>query len=61
MEELRLRDLPEMGYLTSDVPPRGEILARVEPDAAGRVPGKPGVFGPSVKSRRIRQLWAILK
>ncbi|CAK9086876.1 Carboxylic acid reductase (CAR) (ATP/NADPH-dependent carboxylic acid reductase) (Aryl aldehyde oxidoreductase), partial [Durusdinium trenchii] len=34
-KELRLRDLPEMGYLTSDVPPRGEILARVEPDAAG--------------------------
>lgn len=28
--ELRLRDLPEMGYLTSDRPfPRGEILAKV--------------------------------
>ncbi|OLP95009.1 Long chain acyl-CoA synthetase 7, peroxisomal [Symbiodinium microadriaticum] len=26
--EIRLLDLPELGYLTSDSPPRGEILAR---------------------------------
>ncbi|CAJ1448540.1 unnamed protein product [Effrenium voratum] len=32
--ELRLRDLPDMGYLTSDRPPRGEILART-PEMTG--------------------------
>ena len=26
--EIRLLDLPDLGYLTSDCPPRGEILAR---------------------------------
>ena len=34
--EIRLLDLPELGYLTSDCPPRGEILART-PYMAGQV------------------------
>ena len=44
-KELRLRDVPELGYFTSDVPPRGEILARVEKTAGGEEKGFDGFVG----------------
>jgi fatty acid CoA ligase FadD9 len=43
--ELRLIDAPDVGYMTTDVPPRGEIVARSK-----RI--SPGYFGDEDETRR---------